>query len=291
MASNPDIRQPSKVNTVLGEGVRYDKASDSILWLDIPESRAWRLFSDGYEEELNLGQNAAFACLTQSGSILAGGEDGFSVDSVPLVQNWLGVDEVLNDGAVHPSGKFLIFGSRDRDEEKPNGRMWVLGRELVVLSWSFTVFNGPAFSPCGKFIYFADSPERIIYSAPFDPISGEVGECRIFAELPEAQGYPDGMICDDEGGLWSAHWDGGCITRYLQDGSVDRRILMPAQRITSVAFRGSTVFAASARLDTPEDLPEDQGGNLFAFDAGRSGPPAPRLKQHDLLSLSEILKR
>ena len=55
MASNPDIRQPGKVNTVLGEGVRYDKASDSILWLDIPESRAWRLFSDSYEEELNLG--------------------------------------------------------------------------------------------------------------------------------------------------------------------------------------------------------------------------------------------
>ncbi|MFA3920823.1 SMP-30/gluconolactonase/LRE family protein [Ruegeria hyattellae] len=104
-------------------------------------------------------------------------------------------------------------------------------QHAVQTSLIFSVFNGPAFSPCGKIVYFAGSPERIIYSAQIDPRLGRVGERRVFAEIPDALGYPEGMASDDKVATWSAHWDGGCITRYLPDGSVDRRIPMPAQSV------------------------------------------------------------
>ncbi|MFA3920824.1 SMP-30/gluconolactonase/LRE family protein [Ruegeria hyattellae] len=87
MVSASDIRHASGVNSILGEGVRYDKSSDTVFWLDIPTSRVWRFLPDGGEAELFLGHNAAFACLTENGSILAGGEGGFFLDGAPMSQD------------------------------------------------------------------------------------------------------------------------------------------------------------------------------------------------------------
>ncbi|MEP2028797.1 MAG: SMP-30/gluconolactonase/LRE family protein [Paracoccaceae bacterium] len=278
------LRRVGKTRAVLGEGIRYDAVSDTFSWLDIPSSRAWRLGSNGREVELSLGKEAAFAFLTEDARTLAGGDSGFYLDGTSVGRGFFSNTEVLNDGAVHPSGQFTVFGSRDRREEKPHGHMWCMGRDLVEMPWQFTVFNGPAFSPEGARIYFADSPARTIFMAEVNAKRQKIGDRDIFAVVPEALGYPDGMICDDEGGLWSAHWDGGCITRYHPNGTVDRRIRMPVSRPTSLAFKGTTLYATSARLDGPED---DGGadGCVFAFDAGHAGPPCPRLSTSILTTI------
>lgn len=277
MREPSDLRRIGTSRTKLGEGVRYDLQSGTLLWLDIPESRALRLDVNGDLSETTLGPEAAFACWTEDDRIVSGCDGGFFLDSVSTGADFLSGDEVLNDGAVHPSGEFLVFGSRDRKEEDPHGHMWCLGRDLTCLPWRFTVFNGPAFSPDGRTIYFADSPERIIYRARVDPTRQKLTDRAVFAVVPDSLGYPDGMVCDDEGAIWSAHWDGGCITRYLPDGSVDHRIKMPVARVTSLAFKGSTLFATSAMADDPNSTDHAAGG-LFSFDAGVAGPPSSRLK-------------
>ena len=277
MTKTTEILTVGGVRTRLGEGIRYDAETDSLRWVDIPESRVWQMTRDGRITRLSLGPEAAFACTTTDGHTLSGTSDGFYLNSEYLCgRGWFDQTEVLNDGAVHPNGNILVFGSRDRAEENALGHMWTLGSNLDRLPWNFTVFNGPAFSTRGDRIYFADSPKRIIYVASVDVENQTIGERRVFAIVPEALGYPDGMACDDEDGLWSAHWDGGCVTRYLSNGNVDRRVNLPASRPTSVAFKEHQVYVTSAMDDT------DQGsdaldGSLFVFHSTVSGPPSVRL--------------
>lgn len=276
MRTARNLRRIGTSHTKLGEGIRYDAESDTLFWHDIPESRGFRQHGSEPETEIPLGPEAAFSCLMQDGRFLSGGCKGFYIDGLSVGENVLSDADVLNDGAVHPSGEFLVFGSRDKHEEEPRGHMWVLGRELHRLPWTFTVFNGPAFSPDGEIIYFADSPKRTIYAARVDHETQSIGDRETFAVVPADLGYPDGMTCDDQGGLWSAHWDGGCVTRYLPDGTVDFRIELPCARATSLAFRGNTLFVTSAKNEI-HTSPDDADGGLFAFDTEHSGPPSPRL--------------
>jgi xylono-1,5-lactonase len=146
-------------------------------------------------------------------------------------------------------------------------------------------FQRPGIQPGWQRVYFADSPARTIYTAQVDAARQKIVDRDIFAVVPEVLGYPDGMICDDEGGLWSAHWGGSCITRYHPNGTVDRRIRMPASRLTSLAFKGTTLFVTSARLDGPEDNC-GADGCVFAFDAGHVGPPSPRISASILTTIS-----
>jgi sugar lactone lactonase YvrE len=277
MRQPADLRTLGDARAVLGEGMRYDAESDSLSWLDIPASRGWSVTPDGVETRLNLGPEAGFACREQGGTYLAGGANGLTRDGASICggADWLGDAEVLNDGAVHPSGGFLVCGSRDRDEARPSGHMWLLGQSFVRLPWAFTVFNGPAFSPDGQRIYFADSPVRTIYAAPVDSTAQTIGARAVFAVVPDDLGYPDGMACDDDGGLWSAHWDGGCLTRYQPDGSVDYRVALPVRRPTSLAFRGNMIAVTSAQPDGPPTATLD--GRALLFRADRIGPASPRL--------------
>ena len=69
--------------------------------------------------------------------------------------------------------------------------------------------------------------------------------------MPESEGKPDGLTIDAEGFVWSAHWDGWCVTRYDPDGHVERVINLPVPRPTSCVFGGAdlqTLFVTSARI-------------------------------------------
>jgi sugar lactone lactonase YvrE len=144
-----------------------------------------------------------------------------------------------------------------------------------------TVSNGIAWSPDNLTMYFADSWMRTIFSFDFDLDSGTPHNRRIFAELPHGSGVPDGATVDSEGFLWSANFDGGCVTRYAPDGSVDRVIRMPVQRPTSCAFGGDDlsvlyVTSASLNLTDKQRIAAPLAGSLFAVDAGIKGLPEPR---------------
>src|SRR5215469_13324536 len=121
---------------------------------------------------------------------------------------------------------------------------------------SITVANGIAWSPDDLTMYFADSYEQTIFSFAFDPDSGSLRNRRIFAELPPGSGVPDGATVDAEGFLWSANFDGWCITRYAPDGRVDRVVRVPVQRPTSCSFGGrgfSILYATSASIGLTDE--------------------------------------
>jgi sugar lactone lactonase YvrE len=72
----------------------------------------------------------------------------------------------------------------------------------------------------------------------FDARSGSVTGRRTLVTVPESEGYPDGLIVDDEGFLWSGHWQGFRVTRYDPDGKKSRHIVVPVPTATCMAFGG-----------------------------------------------------
>ena len=83
---------------------------------------------------------------------------------------------------------------------------------------------------------------------------------------------------DSEGYLWSAHWDGWCVTRYDPDGQVDRVINLPVPRPTSCAFGGpdlTTLYVTTARirLSVHQLAEAPLSGSVFAIQTGVKGIP------------------
>jgi L-arabinonolactonase len=191
-------------------------------------------------------------------------------------------DMRFNDGRCDRRGRFWV-GTLHEKRHCGTAALYRLdpdGRCSQMIT-GLTVSNGLAWSLDNRTMYFADSWARTIFRCDFDVDSGVPHNQRIFVELPQGSGVPDGATVDSEGFLWSANFDGGCITRYAPDGGVDRVIPMPVQRPTSCAFGGADlsilyVTSASLNLTEKQRIEAPLAGGLFAVDAGVKGMPEPR---------------
>ena len=118
----------------------------------------------------------------------------------------------------------------------------------------FHMPNGLGFSPDYRLLYFTDSVARTIYAYDYNVADGELRNRRTLIKVPDDEGLPDGMTVDSEGFIWSAQWYGGCVVRYDPAGVVERKILVPAKQVTSVAFGGkdlTDLFITTAAQSTP----------------------------------------
>ncbi len=133
------------------------------------------------------------------------------------------------------------------------------------------LFNGFAWRPGHSEFFTAHSREGRIYACEFDLDRGEIGEKRVFAEVPYQLGIPDGGAFDDEGFYWSAIHRGGRLHRYAPDGHLDEVIELPVQNPTKMAFCGAdlaTMCVASATHGKPGKPHE---GGLFRLRPGVRG--------------------
>jgi L-arabinonolactonase len=191
-------------------------------------------------------------------------------------------DMRFNDGRCDRRGRFWV-GSLHEARQPETASLYRFdpdGRRTEMLT-GITVSNGLAWSLDNRVMYFADSWTRTIFSFDFDLDSGSLHNQRVFVRLPEAAGVPDGATVDAEGFLWSATFDGGCVTRYAPDGRTDRVIKVPVQRPTSCIFGGEDlsilyVTSASMGLTEQQRIEAPLAGGLFAVDAGVRGLPEPQ---------------
>ncbi|HTI01043.1 MAG TPA: SMP-30/gluconolactonase/LRE family protein [Acidisoma sp.] len=177
----------------------------------------------------------------------------------------------LNDAKADAEGR-IYFGAMDDAEVEATGQLHLLGLDgtVTVLDQGYTVTNGPAISPDGRTLYHADSPARTVYAFDRRPDGGLTGK-RVHIRLTEAEGYPDGMTVDAEGGLWVCHWDGGRVTRFTPDGARDRTIPLPASRVTSCAFCGPDLDRLAITTAAHERMEEPLAGALFLAQPGLLG--------------------
>jgi sugar lactone lactonase YvrE len=155
--------------------------------------------------------------------------------------------------------------------------------QASMIEEGFGTINGIGWSPDDQTIYVTDSLHRVIYAYDFDKAAGAISRKRRFAEVAEDRGMPGGLTVDADGYVWSAHWDGWCVTRYAPDGQIDRVVTLPVPRPMSCMFGGpelKTIFVTTARirLTSAQLTQAPLSGSVFSFDAHSTGIKEPRFK-------------
>ncbi len=183
----------------------------------------------------------------------------------------------FNDGKCDRRGRFW-GGTMAIDTTPGQGALYRLDvdGQCQLMDSGFTISNGLGWSPDNRLFYFTDTGARRIYVYDFDLDSGSIANRRTFVQVPEGVGNPDGLAVDSQGYVWSAHWDGWCVTRYDPNGKADRVINLPVPRPTSCAFGGpdlSTLYVTSARIRlTAQQLADAPlSGSVFAISTGVRG--------------------
>ncbi|MEW9856649.1 SMP-30/gluconolactonase/LRE family protein [Novosphingobium sp. M1R2S20] len=268
------------VRDELGEGVTWSARQNALYWVDILAPALNRLsLATGAVERWEMPELLGWVVEDQNGNLIGGFRNGLARISLEP----RGATPVLhpephlpgnrmNDGKADPHGA-IWFGTMEMAEEHPQGSLYRLapGGKCERVDSGYMVPNGPAFSPCGHWLYHTDTARRTIYRFAFD--GQRITEKRPFITFAEEQGYPDGMTTDCEGGLWVAHWDGGRISRFTPDGALDRSIALPARRVTNICFAGEQLermFVTTAAKDLPVT---EYHGALYEVDCGTTGLP------------------
>ncbi len=271
----------------LGESPVWSAAEQALYWVDGTAPAVFRYTpGDGSNARLPWRLPSPVGCIVprREFGLLLGLGDGLYVPPAAsgspskfcdLGVGWPG--NRLNDGKADRAGRLWI-GSIHAAETAPTGHLYQV---VADGSWrradsGFICSNGLDWSLDDRTLYFADSGTRTIFVYDVDPATGAIGSRRVFATLAGDDGAPDGLVLDEDGYLWCACWDGWQILRYAPDGRIDRRITMPVQRPTSLAFGGAdyrTLFVTSARMDlTESELTRGPlAGSVFAFSPGVAG--------------------
>ena len=289
MQRTSSVKLFSNFRCVLGEGPSWDQNSQSLFWVDILGSKVFRAAADGaVRTSWEIPAQPSAAIPASSGKVLVpAGQEVLllctrSGDLRPIVQlSGEPADNRCNDAKCDPNGNLWI-GTMDKNERRRTGRLWRInpaGSKTVVLD-GIGVANTLAWDSLRGRFYFADSMVGDIYVFDYDAASAGIGNRKIFFRQDSAPGVPDGSAIDEEGYLWNARWDGGCVVRISPDGELDQVIEVPTRRPTSCAFGGvdmKTLFITSAASDLSA-LPnrDDESGAVFSIKVDVAGASIPR---------------
>lgn len=280
----------------VGECPVWVPEENALYWVDIPAGGLQRWSANsGHVHSWKAPQ--MLACITRhrDGGWVAGMESGFfhlhphndgSLDSHLLAHvDHARTDMRLNDGRCDRQGRFwassmvLNMGANVADGalyRYSAGQSGPLEAQLG----GFIVPNGLGFSPDGRTMYLSDSHPLVqqIWAFDYDVDSGTPSNRRLFVDMNQFPGRPDGAAVDAEGCYWICGNDAGLIHRFTPDGRLDRSLAVPVKKPTMCAFGGSrldTLFVTSIR---PGDDHDEQSlaGGVFALNPGVTGLPEPR---------------
>jgi sugar lactone lactonase YvrE len=284
-----DVRCLWEAAALLGEGPLWSPREAALDWVDVkaPALHRYRP-SDGDTTSWTMPEPIGWVIERANGEgFVAGFKDrGFAfLTPGTMAPETIGQpepdypDNRFNDAKADAAGR-IWAGTMDDNEREASGALYRLDPDLewYRMDRGYTVTNGPAISPDQRRLYHTDTFEGTVYA--FDLAdNGKLSNKRAFVTIPEGDGYPDGMTCDAEGGLWVAHWGGWRVTRFTPGGEVDRVIEMPVAQVTSCTFGGpdlDRLYVTSASVGLDEEDREEQplAGGLFEVVPGVKGLPA-----------------
>ena len=188
----------------------------------------------------------------------------------------------FNDGAIDRQGRLLVGSFNCVRLDAPDGSLYRLDadRTLHRLDNHLVLSNGIGLSPDGKTLYVSEMFAHKITAYDYDIKSGAVGHRRVFADIPEDAGMPDGLTVDSHGFVWVAHWGGWRVTRYDPAGKPEREIRVPVELVTCVGFGGKNLdelYITTAWYNLSDQQRKNQplAGDLFRVQTDIKGIPEP----------------
>jgi sugar lactone lactonase YvrE len=287
---DPALEQVVAAQNELGEGPLWHPEEAALYWVDIrrnrveryrPESRERRTYQfDMGVTALGLRARGGFVAATTQGFALW---DGAS-ESLHMLSNPIaGTPHTrFNDGAVDRQGRFWA-GTMYEGPETDTPAEGLLFRldpdgSLHQMESGLTISNGLGWSPDSQTMYLTDTLRSVIYAYSFDKGTGQISGRRVFATVPEDEGFPDGLAVDSDGCVWSARWGGSRVVQYSAGGQVMGSVSVPVSCPTSCAFGGAGlrqlyITSAWMALSERERQAEPLAGDLFRMQVGRPGLP------------------
>lgn len=275
----PEAQLLLDVRNELGECPTWSEPEQSLYWVDILNRRINRWHEPSgelthWQFEQKVG---CFGLREQGGMIVALGSEVYLFDTETEALTLVASPEAhlegnrLNDGKVSPEGRFWVGSMHDvpvGPGSMPRGSLYRIDPDgsCHQMVTDVRCSNGLAWSPDGRTMYHADSRGPWIKAYDYDPDTGEISNCRLFAEPGEEEGRPDGAGMDEEGHYWSAGVSAGCMNRFAPDGTLVEKISVPTPAPTMCCFGGTdrkTMYITShrERPGTAEAFPT--AGGLF----------------------------
>jgi sugar lactone lactonase YvrE len=290
----PSVTSPQSVELAfhpgddLGEGVTWDAVSQRLISVDILRGRV-HLFDPATEQTrtLEVGQPVGAAVPRRHGGLMLALRDGFArldleTGTVAFVAH-VELDrpgQRMNDGACDAAGRFWA-GTMCMQERPGLGALYRLDPDgsTHTMATGIGISNGIDWSLDGSCMYYVDSLTYRIDRFDFDLAAGSIANRQPFVAIDPADGTPDGLTVDAEGGIWLALWGGSAIRRYFPDGTLDRVLQLPVTHPTTCAFGGPDlkdlyITSAAIRLSEEERQRQPLAGSILRHRPGVPGRPA-----------------
>lgn len=278
----------------LGECVLWCERTGRLLWTDIPAATLWA-YTPATGRTASWPMPERLCCFALTGSDdrlllgLASGLAFFTFSSGKVTRICDVEPDIpstrINDGRCDRQGRF-VFGMFNQAEHPKHalGGFYRLNLDLSLERLPLpnaAIANSICFSPNGRRMYFADSAQKAILCADYNPCSAEVGRVHTFVAADAVPGEPDGSTIDAAGFLWSTRWGAGIVARFAPDGQLERTIPLAAPQPSCPAFGGPdlrTLFVTSAHLgmSAAERAAAPLSGALFAQALEIRGLPESR---------------
>ena len=263
------------------------------MWVDIMSHQVHRYDPDkNRDHAIEVGQPVGAAVLRQDGDgLVVALQNGFGlldeaterVELVAPVEQDVPTNR-MNDGKCDPAGRFWA-GTMPFDPApgSKSGALYRLDKDFRVtkVESGVTLSNGIDWSLDGRQMYYIDSMTQGVDVFDFDAATGSLANRHRLITIAPAEGLPDGMTVDAEGGLWVTLHGSGSIRRYTPDGRVDRVVRVPPTMVTCCAFGGpdlTDLYITTMTYGMSEDARRAQplAGALFKCRPGVRGRPAYR---------------
>ncbi|KAH6620243.1 regucalcin [Boeremia exigua] len=300
-----EVKEPYiEIRCSLGEGPFWEEATNTVRFLDVEKQELHRVdiskgpSSHKLVKKLDISLGCTADIEGNDKEFIFGGKYGYGVANKETgdyrwVKKVWSEDEIKanknekfrgNDGAVDSQGRFWAGYMFDPlvEEMRSDGAVFRLNPDLSLdrpLS-DICIPNGTTWNKKDDTMFFADSPDKIIYQFDYDPKTGSVTNRRPFFTMPEDNKYgenavPDGHCIDEEGYMWTALHDGGRVLRISPQGEVVAEIKLPTSQVTCPCFVGTQLFITSAGGGAPsgdDGKPVDKyAGSCFLVDVGVRG--------------------
>ena len=266
---------------VTGEGPLWHPSEQRVYWTDIPQGRLFRYDpASGKHEQFYSGDAVGGFTIQDDGALLlfmARGavkiwRDGQMTTVIDQIAH--DSDSRFNDVFADPAGR--VFGGTMGTKEHA-GRLYRSDpdRKLTAVLDGTRVPNGMGLTPDHRQLYYTESNAKQIYLFDYDETTGAITNQRVFVDLSDEAGVPDGMTVDAEGYVWSARWDGWCLVRYAPDGKEDRRIQFPSKKVSCPTFGGAgytDLYVTTAGGDNKAENGAGAGA-LYRLRLGIKGVP------------------